>query len=248
MNQSMPTISADELSRRIATPDAPLVFDVRRREAFDASPYVSPGARWRDHRLAAQWGGDIPPDREVVVYCVHGHQVSRSTVAALESAGVAARLLDGGIECYSDAGGPTAGRPITEIIAWLLPRPVDLGAAACAWLVRRFIDPLASLHFADREWSEAIATELEAERIGLPDTALATIEPLAERMTIHDRAIGRIGALLSVEPDPGAEPTLGIHYAYAGLAGITPSPHRLVERAAVLFDGVYAALRERNSQ
>jgi Fe-Mn family superoxide dismutase len=47
----------------------------------------------------------------VVVYCVHGHEVSRSTAMQLRAAGLRARFLRGGIEGWQAAGLPLVDKP-----------------------------------------------------------------------------------------------------------------------------------------
>ena len=245
-------ISAAELLERVGTPDGPMVFDLRRAEAYAASPGVIPGARWRDHKLVEQWAGEVPPGRETVVYCVHGHQVSRSALIELEAAGVTVRLLEGGIEAYAEAGGRLMHREAIEVstgelpAVWLLPRPVDLGSAACAWFVRRFIDTGARMRFAEDEWADAIAQELEAHCVGFPGRPVATIDALCDVVALDDPAVRRIAALVGESPsgEPFAAPeTAGIDAIYAGLARITISPDDLVRRSAGLFDGLYAWFR-----
>jgi Fe-Mn family superoxide dismutase len=46
------------------------------------------------------------PDRELVVYCVYGHEVGRATAMRLRAAGVHARYLRGGIDGWQAAGRP----------------------------------------------------------------------------------------------------------------------------------------------
>jgi rhodanese-related sulfurtransferase len=41
----------------------------------------------------------------VVVYCVHGHEVSNGVVARLRDLGLEALLLEGGIEAWKASGG-----------------------------------------------------------------------------------------------------------------------------------------------
>ncbi len=73
-------ISADRLSQLIHTPECPVIIDVRRRDAFDKSDRMIAAAQWRDPEQADQWAAEIttdaPGDTFVVVYCVHGHEVS----------------------------------------------------------------------------------------------------------------------------------------------------------------------------
>ena len=83
-----------------------LLLDVRRAGAYAASPRCIAGARWRDPASVAQWATELPMDREVLVYCVYGHEVGRATALRLRAAGVNARFLSGGIDAWQAAGLP----------------------------------------------------------------------------------------------------------------------------------------------
>ena len=106
MGISKDLISADQLNQLIGTAECPVIVDVRREKAFDKSDRMITSAEWRDHERAAQWAADLP-DGAVVVYCVHGHEVSQGAAGALRSAGVDAVFLEGGIEGFIEAGGET---------------------------------------------------------------------------------------------------------------------------------------------
>lgn len=103
-------ISANQLNQLIGTPECPVIFDVRRREAFDLADRIIATAEWRDHEQAAQWAAGLAQGAAVVVYCVHGHEVSQGAAETLRSAGVDARFLEGGIEGFIKAGGETAAK------------------------------------------------------------------------------------------------------------------------------------------
>ena len=81
-----------------------LVLDVRRAGVFEQATQMMAGARWRDPAAVAQWAADLPHDRPVVVYCVYGHEVGRSTALRLRAAGVDARYLHGGLDGWQAAG------------------------------------------------------------------------------------------------------------------------------------------------
>jgi Fe-Mn family superoxide dismutase len=98
-------LSPDALMTRLAAPGGPLLIDVRRREAFRAEPATIPGAIWRDPAALADWAGALPGGRAVVVYCVHGHDLSREARDALRSRGFDVELLVGGLEGWKAAGG-----------------------------------------------------------------------------------------------------------------------------------------------
>lgn len=85
-----------------------VLIDVRRAGVLDATSTVILGANWRDPASVGNWAAEMPADREVIVYCVHGHEVSRATALRLRAAGLKARYLRGGIEAWQAAGRPLA--------------------------------------------------------------------------------------------------------------------------------------------
>ncbi|MCK6450411.1 MAG: superoxide dismutase [Alphaproteobacteria bacterium] len=103
-------MAPEALGAALAAGQAPIVLDVRRRKAFDAGNDMITGAAWRQPETVAEWAGSVPRDREVVVYCVYGHNVSHDTVKALREAGVKARALAGGIAAWHAIGGPVAAK------------------------------------------------------------------------------------------------------------------------------------------
>ena len=87
-----------------------LLLDVRRAGVFEGATSMIPGARWRDPAAIGQWAAELPRDRDVVVYCVYGHEVSRATALRLRAAGINARYLRGGFDGWQSAGRPVAAK------------------------------------------------------------------------------------------------------------------------------------------
>ncbi len=81
---------------------------MRRRPVFEQASTLLPGAQWHDPADVATWLATLPTDQPVVVYCVHGHAVSRGVLLQLRAAGIDARFLRGGIEGWQAAGRPLA--------------------------------------------------------------------------------------------------------------------------------------------
>jgi len=105
------SIKYAELQSLIESGASPLIIDVRRRPAFSAAQDMIAGATWRDPEQAAAWAPHIPRAGRVVVYCVHGHEVSQNAAKALSQAGIAAQYLEGGIEeGWKGAGGAVQAR------------------------------------------------------------------------------------------------------------------------------------------
>ena len=91
-----------------------LVFDVRRAGVFEQAPTMLPGAQWRDPAAVTRWADELPRDREVLVYCVYGHEVGRSTAMQLRAAGVNARFLPGGIDEWQRSGKPVQAKEVVK--------------------------------------------------------------------------------------------------------------------------------------
>jgi Fe-Mn family superoxide dismutase len=85
---------------------AAAVLDVRRAAMFEKAEALIPGARWHDPAAVGAWSADLPVGKEVVVYCVYGHEVGRATALRLRAQGIAARFLRGGIDGWQAAGRP----------------------------------------------------------------------------------------------------------------------------------------------
>jgi Fe-Mn family superoxide dismutase len=83
-----------------------VLLDVRRSAVYEQSDIVIPGAKWRDPGGVGEWAAQLPSDRDVVVYCVYGHEVGRATAMRLRAAGIRARYLRGGIDAWKAAGKP----------------------------------------------------------------------------------------------------------------------------------------------
>jgi Fe-Mn family superoxide dismutase len=90
--------------------DQPL-FDVRRAGVYEKADSLIAGASWRDPADVARWAAEVGAEREVLVYCVYGHEVGRATALRLRAAGVPARFLAGGIDAWRKAGRPLQPKP-----------------------------------------------------------------------------------------------------------------------------------------
>jgi Fe-Mn family superoxide dismutase len=88
-----------------------MVLDVRRQGVFAQASTMIPGARWCDPAEVGAWAAELPADKPVVVYCVYGHEVGRSTAMRLRAAGRKARFLSGGIDGWAAAGRAVVDKP-----------------------------------------------------------------------------------------------------------------------------------------
>ena len=91
-----------------------LVFDVRRAGVFEQARTMIAGACWRNPAAVGEWSALLPAGRDVVVYCVYGHEVGRATAIRLCAAGLNARYLRGGIDGWMAAGRPLVDTPAAQ--------------------------------------------------------------------------------------------------------------------------------------
>jgi thiosulfate sulfurtransferase len=100
------SITASELAAQLLSNTATLVIDVRKDPAYLASEYTLPNAVRRDPMKITEWVAEIPTTRSVLVYCVHGHEVSQGIMSILQQHDIRAAYLQGGIENWRSAGFP----------------------------------------------------------------------------------------------------------------------------------------------
>jgi rhodanese-related sulfurtransferase len=188
------SIQPSELVQRMQRQNPPLLLDVRRASAFDASPIMLAGAQRCLPEQIAEFAQRETP-REVVVYCVYGHGVSQTAAQELRALGWPARYLAGGFR------GGEEGVDAAELIAhWRSVPPLtfrkrpDLGVngvapslwitrerpkidrIACPWLIRRFIDPLAQILYVPAAEVLQQAQALSATAFDIPDGAISHVE------------------------------------------------------------------------
>ena len=254
------SISPKDLWNAIATFDAPLIVDVRRRDAYDPSAQLLPAAIWRDTAHIAQWVGELDRARPIVVACNSGHEMSQWAVAELRAAGFDAHLLEGGYEGWAGAGLPFVTKSELDRIAptrpslWVTRRRPKLDRVACPWLIRRFLDPHARVLFVDPDQVPGVArasgavpfdiqnVELshEGERCTF-DTMLKLFglegEPSLARLTVIVRGAD------TARPDLAPE-AAGLHAVALGLSALGgDDDHTVMQRGFMIYDALFAWLR-----
>src|SRR3989440_231585 len=146
------TISSDKLARLIGTAKTPVLIDVRTEEDFAADQRLIPGAVRRDHRQAADWGGEFAGQPAIVV-CFRGEKLAQGTAAWLRHLDVPAESLEGGFEGWKAAKLPLVDatklspRDAKGRTVWVTRSRPKIDRIACPWLIRRFVDPNAVFLF-----------------------------------------------------------------------------------------------------
>ncbi len=252
------SITPQDLIDRIGTPLAPHVIDVRRAAAFAEADDVIAGAVWRDHRQAAAWAADFSRDDDIVVYCVRGHQVSQSAAARLRHLGLPARVLRGGIEAYRAAAGPLVRRGVVPgqssdgPTRWVTREKPKVDRVACPWLIRRFVDPDAAIHFVEADWVEAAAVELGAIPFDIPGVAFSHVgercsfDAFIEAFGLSDPALERVARIVrgadTGRPELAPEAP-GLLAVSLGLSAIEQDDLAMMEQGFAVYDALYGWAR-----
>ena len=110
-DQSVPSLSIEELAARLSKGEPVQVLDARPRHHISRTVDLMDGAVWRDPDRVEEWIGDLSPDQPVAVYCAYGFHVGCNVTRALRERGFDARFIRGGVSAWYAAGGPRALRP-----------------------------------------------------------------------------------------------------------------------------------------
>lgn len=258
------SIAAQALSELIGTTAAPIILDVRRQPIYQAADRILPTARWRDHRLVSAWAAELGREIPIVVYCVHGHNVSQLAAAELRSRGLDARVLDGGCEGWFSAKLPSLikdalpDRDEAKASRWITRVRPKIDRIACPWLISRFIDRSALFQFVDPAQVLAVAGESGAiayDIEGAPfthDGPLCTFDSLIRAFGIADPALDALACIVRgadtarLDIAPQSAGLLAVSLGISQLAG--GDDHAALARGFPVYDALYAWLRSASAE
>jgi superoxide dismutase, Fe-Mn family len=109
-DQSLPSLSVEELSAQLAQGDPVQVLDARPRHYISRATDMMEGAIWRDPDRVEEWIGELSADRPLAVYCAYGFHVGCNVTRVLRERGLDARYVRGGLSAWYAAGGARAPR------------------------------------------------------------------------------------------------------------------------------------------
>jgi rhodanese-related sulfurtransferase len=248
-----PSISPQDLYGAIGTARAPILIDVRRGAAFGADNRMIVGAIRRSPDEIQNWRPELPSGRAVIVYCVHGHEVSQDTASTLRGAGVEARYLEHGIAGWAEYRLPMRGKRDTEARSWVTRERPKIDRIACPWLIRRFIDPAAEFLFAPTERVFAVAAETGATAYDIPgaepfshDGELCSFDAVLKVYGIKDPALDALALIVRGADTARLELTPqspGLLALSLGLSANFADDHAMLEHGMVMYDAFYAWCR-----
>jgi rhodanese-related sulfurtransferase len=252
MERSKNSISPEALYARLGSEAAPIIVDVRRDADFSGADRLVADAFHCSPDNVEEWRTTLPSGREVVTYCVHGHQVSQGVTAALRLMGVEANFLEGGIADWTERGMPTRRNIGTTRSKWVTREHPKIDRIACPWLIRRFIDPNAEFIYVPKDQVLAVAERTsgipydidgvefthEGERCSF-DTILRIYE-------IKDPALDHLATIVrgadTSRHDLSAQ-CGGLFAISLGLSANFPDDHEMLKHGMVIYDALYTWCR-----
>ena len=266
MDTAIPTpIAIDALVSSVGSAASPLVIDVRRAQAFEADNVLLAGATWRDPFSTDEWIKFLPRRRDIVVYCLHGHEISKNACAALRQAGLNARYLEGGIEAWKEARAPTIKKqsaraipsPINAPSRWITRERPKIDRIACPWLIRRFIDPFAEFLYVPAGDVPGTAKSKGATPYDVPNVQFShrgdacSFDAFIADFEINDPALNDLAAIVRGADTGKPELTpqsSGLLAISLGLSALYPNDHDMLEHGMVVYDALYAWLKRARAE
>jgi rhodanese-related sulfurtransferase len=248
-------ITASQLKSALASGRPPLLIDVRRPPAFRAAPDMAAGALRRDPGQVAAWAKALPRAASIVVYCVHGHEVSQGVARALRDCGITASYLEGGLaEGWRASGGELAAKPGEASTRWVTRERPKIDRIACPWLIARFVDPDAEFFYVPSKEVLRAAREKEAIPYDVPDVhfshdgELCSFDAFLRAYRLAgDPALMRLAVI--VRGADTARPELapqaaGLLAVSLGLSRNFQDDHEMLKHGMVMYDALYAWCKE----
>lgn len=249
-------ISAEDLSHRLVAAEPVRIFDVRRPPAIEPDSKFLPGSRWRNHLAALDWAAGLSRENLIVLNCMHGHNVSQIATALLRENGYNARALAGGVDGWIGAGLPTIGQSsLCPVDAnpgtWVTRINPQIDRVACPWLISRFIDPDAVIHFAEAEWVIDIAEELAGIAFDVPggaiehDGELCSFDTLLREFDLNDPVLAQLAVVVrgaDTNRNDLAPEAAGLASIMLGNSILGKTDHDVMRLGFPVYDALYASL------
>jgi rhodanese-related sulfurtransferase len=265
MDTATSFISIAQLFKTLGSAGGPLLLDVRAQPAFQADSRMLASATWRDPATVADWRKYLPMHRDIVVYCVRGHEISKNTCAALREIGLRAYSLEGGAEAWKSAGLPTFEKHaqlripagVNAPTKWVTRERPKIDRIACPWLIRRFIDPTAEFIYVPTKDVLSVAETQNSIAYDVPNVQFThrddacSFDALMADFKLNDPVLTDL-AMIVRGADTG-QPNLtpqsaGLLAISLGLSELYRNDHDMLAHGMVMYDALYAWLKSARAE
>jgi rhodanese-related sulfurtransferase len=250
-------ILADDLYARLGTVSAPIVFDVRRGDAFNTDDRVIVSAVHCEVDGGRRWLDGVPTAKPVVVYCADGGDVSQAAADTLRKVGIAGAYLEGGIAGWRNRGLPTHRQIDARTHKWVTRARPKIDRIACPWLIRRFIDPRAEFIYVPTGEVLSVAAKTGATPFDIEGVEFAhegdrcSFDTLLRIYGIEDAPLAQLATIVrgadtsrhDLAPQCG-----GLFAISLGLSANFPDDHEMLAHGMVMYDALYTWCRSLQSE
>lgn len=254
----MTSISVATLSSCLMETKQPILIDVRRQGARQASGMTIANSIWRDPAQWLSWKDEVAAFSEpVVFFCVHGHEISQGLTAALCAMGVDARCLEGGFSEWQKAGLPIAKIASVSSTRWVTRERPKIDRVACPWLIARFIDPKAEFLYVPAADVLQVAQETGAIPYDIPDVELShagelcSFDAFLGKYGLQDPALQQLAMIVRGADTSRLDLTpqsAGLYALSLGLSQIFADDQEMLRHGMVMYDAIYRWCRDCQSE
>ena len=247
------SISPAALRQALSSEQPPIVIDVRRTPAFLGSTEMIRGALRRDPARAADWAQALPSADGVVVYCVHGEQVSQGVRRTLAGLGLRAQYLEGGLDAWRAAGSELAHKPAGAATRWVTRERPKVDRIACPWLIRRFVDPGAEFLYVPAAEVRNAAAARDAVPYDIADVKFShdgdrcSFDAFLAAYRLRDPALAELALIVrgaDTHRHDLAPQAAGLAAISLGLSRVYQDDFEMLEHGMPVYDALYAWCKE----
>ena len=217
-----------------------VLLDVRRAGVFEQAATMIPGARWCDPAHVDDWSGELPSDRDVIVYCVYGHEVGRATALRAARSGTG-RALPARRHRRLAGRRPRARFQRSCIMKWVTRERPKIDRIACPWLILRFIDRDAEFLYVPPAEVLRVAEQTGATPYDVPGVEMSHVGELCsfdaflQKYRLADPALQQLAAIVRGADTSRLDLTpqsAGLYAISLGLSHASPTTTRCCATAS----------------
>lgn len=244
-------VSAGAIYDQLGLNRAPTLIDLRPASELERVPRMIPGAMHVEVHSIEQWLRKRQ-HQTVTLYSSSEHEIG-PVANVLSNSGVRVSVLQGGIDAWISNNSPTIR--VREDLGvpgrsqWVTRERPKIDRIACPWLVRRFIDPLATFHYVPPKRVRSDATVLGAQPYDIPDVTFShrgprcSFDAFLDEFELHDPILDELARIVRSADTATLEQSReapGLLAISLGLSASITDDQLLLEQAMLIYDALYA--------
>jgi rhodanese-related sulfurtransferase len=244
-------VSARAIHDQLGLNRAPTLIDLRAASDIERLPRMIPSAMHVEPHLIEQWLRKRQ-HQTIALYSSAEHDIA-AAANALANIGLDVSILEGGIDAWIASDLPTI--KVREDLGvpgrsqWVTRERPKIDRIACPWLVRRFIDPLATFHYVPAQRVRSDATVLGAQPYDIADVTFShrgprcSFDAFLDEFDLHDPTLDQLALIVRAADTATLEQSReapGLLAISLGLSASIADDQLLLEQAMLIYDALYA--------